>query len=197
MKKLFLSVILFCTALIYAQSITLGTQVWMTKNLDVTTFRNGDRIPQAKTVEEWIFARENKQPAWCYYENKKKNGKKYGKLYNWYAVSDPRGLAPAGWHVPSDGEWTVLTDFLGGGHLAGTKMDRIFGFSDSYNPWRSSNGVFYSPDEETYETDWWSSTDKGADLALCRSWNFSIDDALLFSNETTKGVGISVRCLKD
>ena len=90
----------------YAQTITIGTQVWMTKNLDVATFRNGDPIPQAKTDEEWEKAGENQQPAWCYYDNDPANGAKYGKLYNWYAVNDSRGLAPVGYHIPSDAEWT-------------------------------------------------------------------------------------------
>ena len=106
----------------YAQTITIGTQVWMTKNLDVATFRNGDPIPQAKTDEEWEKAGENQQPAWCYYDNDPANGAKYGKLYNWYAVNDSRGLAPVGYHIPSDAEWTILTDFLGGEKVAGTKM---------------------------------------------------------------------------
>ena len=106
----------------YAQTITIGTQVWMTKNLDVATFRNGDPIPQAKTDEEWEKAGENQQPAWCYYDNDPANGAKYGKLYNWYAVNDSRGLAPVGYHIPSDAEWTKLTDFLGGEEVAGTKM---------------------------------------------------------------------------
>lgn len=78
----------------YAQTVTIGTQVWRTKNLDVATFRNGDSIPQAKTNEEWEKAAENQQPAWCYYNNDPANGAKYGKLYNWYAVNDSRGLAP-------------------------------------------------------------------------------------------------------
>ena len=106
----------------FAQSVTIGTQTWTTKNLDVATFRNGDAIPQAKTNEEWKAGRENKQPAWCYYDNDAKNGTKYGKLYNWYAVNDARGLAPAGWHIPTDEEWTVLSTFLGGGDVAGKKM---------------------------------------------------------------------------
>ena len=96
-----------------AQTVTIGTQVWMTKNLDVSTFRNGDPIPQAKTDEEWVAAGENKQAAWCYAKRHPANGKKYGKLYNWYAVNDPRGIAPFGYHVPSDAEWTKLYDFLG------------------------------------------------------------------------------------
>ena len=96
---------LFFTGLSNAQTVTIGTQVWMTKNLDVATFRNGDPIPEAKSNEEWEKAGENKQPAWCYYDNDPANGAKYGKLYNWYAVNDPRGLAPEGWHVPSIDEW--------------------------------------------------------------------------------------------
>ena len=84
---------------------------------------------EAKTNEEWNQANENKQPAWCYYENDPKNGAKYGKLYNWYAVNDPRGLAPAGWHVPSDAEWTILSDFLGGESTAGKKMKSLSGWN--------------------------------------------------------------------
>ena len=106
----------------YAQRIAIGAQVWMTKNLDVATFRNGDPIPQAKTNEEWVKAGDNQQPAWCYYDNDPANGTKYGKLYNWYAVNDSRGLVPVGYHIPSDAEWKILTDFLGGEEVAGKKM---------------------------------------------------------------------------
>jgi uncharacterized protein (TIGR02145 family) len=113
-----------------SQTVTIGTQVWMTKNLDVDHFRNGDAIPQAKTDEEWKRAGENKQPAWCYYNNDPANGVKYGKLYNWYAVNDQRGLAPAGYHVPSDEEWTILSDYLGGSDIAGKKMKSKSGWSD-------------------------------------------------------------------
>ena len=94
------------------KTVTIGSQVWMAKNLEVSTFRNGDVIPQATSNAEWGAAGENKQPAWCYYDNDSKNGVKYGKLYNWYAVNDPRGLAPAGYHVPTDAEWTTLENFL-------------------------------------------------------------------------------------
>ena len=97
-----------------AQTVTIGIQVWMTKNLDVSTFRNGDPIPEAKTEEEWNKAGENKQPAWCYYDNDPANGQKYGKIYNWYAVNDPRGLAPDGTHIPSINEWTNLINTTGG-----------------------------------------------------------------------------------
>ncbi|MFY7733742.1 MAG: FISUMP domain-containing protein [Bacteroidia bacterium] len=113
------------------KTVSIGSQVWMTKNLDVETFRNGDPIPHAKTEEEWKKAAENKQPAWCYYDNDPANGAKYGKLYNWYAVNDPRGLAPAGYHVPSDAEWEILENHLGGDEVAGKKMKSKSGW-ESY-----------------------------------------------------------------
>ena len=153
------------------KGVAIGTQVWTTKNLDVATFRNGDAIPQAKTDEEWNAAGENKQPAWCYYENKAANGTKYGKLYNWYAVNDYRGLAPAGWHVPTDEEWTVLSTFLGGEAVAGKKM-------------KSTSG--------------WSSYTEDIDCANCKSWNAEYrrkkecnvcKDTRLVSGKTNSGNG--------
>ena len=111
------------------KGVAIGSQVWTTKNLDVATFRNGDAIPEAKTNKEWEAAGENKQPAWCYYENNTANGTKYGKLYNWYAVNDARGLAPAGWHIPTDQEWKALSTFLGGWAVAGKKMKSTSGWS--------------------------------------------------------------------
>lgn len=97
---------------VYGQTVTIGTQVWDAKNLDVSTFRNGDIIPEAKTSEEWEKAGLRNQAAWCYYGNDQANGKIYGKLYNWYAVNDPRGLAPIGYHIPSDTEWKTLHDYI-------------------------------------------------------------------------------------
>ena len=108
-----------------APTVDVGNQQWLGKNLNVTTFVNGDPISQAQTAEEWKQASYEKRPAWCYYNNDPANGRTYGKLYNWYAVHDPRGLAPAGWHVPSDTEWTQLTDYLGGEATAGTKMKSV------------------------------------------------------------------------
>ena len=132
MKKplILLFLVIFSVSNSFAQTVTIGTQVWTTKNLDVATFRNGDAIPQAKTNKEWIAAGKNKQPAWCYCDNDPKNGTKYGKLYNWYAVNDARGLAPMGWHVPTDQEWTVLSTFLGGEDVAGEKMKSSSGWND-------------------------------------------------------------------
>jgi uncharacterized protein (TIGR02145 family) len=94
-------------------TVKIVNQEWMAENLNVSHFRNGDLIPEARTDDEWINAIEEKQPAWCYYEYDPANGKNYGKLYNWFAVNDPRGLAPEGWHVASDHEWKILEMALG------------------------------------------------------------------------------------
>ena len=97
----------------YAQSVIVGQQVWSVKNLDVSYFRNGDVIPEAKTDAEWKNAGKNKRPAWCYYENNPENGVKYGKLYNDYALHDNRGHAPKGWHVMTSDEWGEVINFIG------------------------------------------------------------------------------------
>ena len=115
MKKtiIFLSM-LFISCIMNAQTVKIGKQIWMTNNLDVVTFRNGDTIPQLKTEEEWEKASKLELPAWCYYNYDPVNGTKYGKLYNWFAVNDSRGLAPKGYHVPTESEWAKMIDFLGG-----------------------------------------------------------------------------------
>jgi len=187
-----------------AQTVTIGTQVWMTKNLDVSTFRNGDPIPQAKTDEEWVKAGDNKQPAWCYYENDPANGAKYGKLYNWYAVSDSRGLAPVGYHVPSDAEWEKLVDYLGGEGKAGDKMKSKQGWAEDGNGTNSSGfsglpggnrfslGTFNSIGKFGY---WWSYTEYNTGTAW--SCGLGCNDGSVGRNDGSKGRGFSVRCLRD
>ena len=149
MKKL-LSLILLLSFTIKAQEIKIGAQTWTTKKLDVETYRNGDAIPQVEDQEEWANLTTG---AWCYYENESDNCTTYGNLYNWYAVNDPRGLAPKGFHIPSDAEWTILTENLG--YKAGTKMKSTSGWDDDGNGTNSSgfaglpggqrghNGYFY------------------------------------------------------
>src|SRR5262245_15639657 len=100
-------------------NIVIGTQQWMAKNLDVAFYRNGDPIPKVNDGTAWANLTTG---AWCYYNNDSTQSKKYGKLYNWYAVNDPRGLAPAGWHIPSDSEWTTMEKSLGGSLIAGGKL---------------------------------------------------------------------------
>lgn len=187
-----------------SNEVTIGSQVWMTKNLDVATFRNGDPIPQAKTDEEWEKAGKNKQPAWCYYENDPANGAKYGKLYNWYAVNDSRGLAPVGYHIPSDEEWTILTDYLGGKNLAATKMKSTSGWKGDGNGTNSSGfsglpGGFrldYGPFNSIgLYGSWWSSSESYTYDAWFRYLFYS--GGFVNRGSDSKEKGLSVRCLRD
>jgi uncharacterized protein (TIGR02145 family) len=107
---------------IYADNypkVTIGNQTWMLKNLDVTTYRNGDPIPQVTDPIQWANLTTG---AWCYFNNDPAYGAVYGKMYNWYAVNDPRGLAPLGYHIPTDNEWATLVSFCGGMQEAGTPL---------------------------------------------------------------------------
>jgi len=138
------------------KTIKIGNQEWMVKNLNVSNFNNGDPIPEVKDKKEWKAASKNGQPAWCYYENLADNGIKYGKLYNWYAVSDPRGIAPEGFHIPTDKEWIELIKFLGGETVAGNKLKlygewgaddkgrTIGGFSALPGGFRDDSGNFWN-----------------------------------------------------
>jgi uncharacterized protein (TIGR02145 family) len=122
------------------KEVKIGNQVWMAQNLNVATFRNGDTITQAKTKEAWRKANAKKQPAWCYYNNDSLNGAVYGKLYNWAAVSDQRGLAPTGWHIPADSEWRILYNFLGGKkEKTATKIKSSSGWEEGGNGNNTSN----------------------------------------------------------
>src|SRR5690554_6882936 len=93
--------------------VVIGMYEWSAHNLDVKHFRNGDAIPEAKTEEEWKRAAENGTPAWCYYNNDSTSAQRYGILYNWYAVHDPRGLSPSGWDIPTRRELQSLMKNLG------------------------------------------------------------------------------------
>ena len=181
--------------------IKIGTQTWTSKNLDVETYRNGDEIPQVKDKEEWANLSTG---AWCYYENESANGRSYGKLYNWYAVNDSRGLAPNGYHIPTDAEWTTLTDYLGGQSQAGTKMKSNTGWEDNGNGTNSSafaglpggcrnyNGDFYLNGAPGY---WWSSSE----LTSKEAWYRALDsnDGGVNRDNNDKRDGFSVRCLRD
>ena len=207
MKNLFTLILIVAIGLgnlFYSQTVTIGSQTWMTKNLDVSTFRNGDPILQAKTKEEWAKAGENKQPAWCYYENNAANGKKYGKLYNYFAVKDPRGLAPIGFHIPLDNEWSILTDYLGGEEVAGKKMKSTIGWPENGNGNNSSkflglpggsrngSGAFINIGKFGY---FWSSSEHNTINGFDRNLGYSYDFTGRYG--VAKVEGLSVRCVKD
>jgi len=204
--SLLLISLLFLVSTGFSQTVTIGKQVWTTKNLDVSTFRNGDAIPQAKTDEEWKRAADNEQAAWCFYGNDASNGTKYGKLYNWYAVNDARGLAPVGYHIPSEAEWTILLDYLGGEQVAGKKMKSKKGWGEvtkgtnssgfsglpggsrDFSGWFEGSGRFYLGN-------WWSSTEYTKFKSIRCTVNWYDDDAKILIKSNSEG--LSVRCIKD
>jgi uncharacterized protein (TIGR02145 family) len=115
--------------------VKIGNQMWSNRNLDVSTFRNGEPIFYASNQIEWTKASVEKIPAYCYLNFDNKNEKKLGKLYNYYAVADSRGLAPKGWHVPSKIEYEQMISALGGVKVAGKKMRSVTGWDikDNYD----------------------------------------------------------------
>jgi uncharacterized protein (TIGR02145 family) len=111
--------------------VTIGSQVWTTENLDVSSFKNGDVIHHATTEEDWINCTKKNIPAWCYPIDKlgdESETTAYGKLYNWYAVNDKRVLAPAGWRIPTKTDWESLATHIGEEGLARSwSADTIYG----------------------------------------------------------------------
>ncbi len=166
---------------------------WSKKNLNVSKFRNGDNIPEAKTNEEWNKAGENKQPAWCYYNNDSLNGAKYGKLYNWYAVNDSRGLAPLGWHIPSDVEWSIVQDWINESKDI-TAFPVLLGGNRGYGS--DTRGGFSKDFRES--AFWWSSNvEEGQPMYRIF---YYIHGSKLPIMERPYGhmeYGMSVRCIKD
>jgi len=197
------------------KSVVIGKQKWMTVNLNVSKFRNGDIIPEAKTKEEWIKAREEGKPAWCYYNNDPANGEIYGKLYNWYAVNDPRGLAPKGWLIPSDDKWIQLETALGMspdvanyGYERGTDQGaklkttsrwvengngtNLSGFSALPGGYRDRHGYFEEIGRCAY---FWTSSEYDYKPMYRR---LDHDNSKVYRNSTNhREFGTSVRCIKD
>lgn len=171
---------------------------WMMENLSVSRFRNGDPIPEAKSNEEWIQANLNRQPAWCHYNNNPANDKKYGKLYNWYAVSDPRRLAPINFKIPDNDEWNQTIDFFGGKDKAGVKMksqDGWNGFSAIPAGKRNSDGSFELAEKSCF---WWGYIGERGYKSSRSPFFISLDanNRINFVNGN-KGEGFSVRCYYD
>jgi uncharacterized protein (TIGR02145 family) len=183
---------------IYSQDVKIGNQVWMAKNLDVSTFRNGDKIPEAKSNEEWTKAFNEGKPAWCYYNNKKLN--QNGKLYNYYAVIDSRGLAPTGWEIPTSRQFRYFQDSLRYWELQSNKWGKvpckkcdIFGFSALPVGWRDSEGKFEWKDLISF---FWSRSEIDS-LSSVRFQIYEKDgNGIQSLRLTKKGVGLSVRCIK-
>ena len=158
-------------------SITIGTQVWMSENLRTTHYRNGDSIPNTTSNTVWSNLSTG---AYC----------NYGKttLYNWYAATDSRNIAPIGWHVPTDAEWDKLTSFLGGESVAGSEMES-YGFKATGS--RNSNGGFEYPDYG----DWWASTSCGPLYGHHRG--HLAGQTAIYNICFNNKYGFCIRCVKD
>jgi len=178
-------------------TVTIGSQVWMAENLKVTKYRNGDVIGLRQSA----------------YNDNESNVATYGRLYEWNAVNDSRGISPAGWHVPSDAEWTVLINYLGGDAVAGGKLKE-----SGTAHWQTPNsgatnetGYTALPGGQsdylrTYGNmgsygNWWSSTEVIPDVIIMQ--NYAWRRGLSYSNngvsrvENKWGNSLSVRCVKD
>ena len=184
--------------------ITIGTQVWIAENLKTTKYNDGAAIPNVTDATEWAALTT---PSYCWYWNDATTFKAtYGALYNWYAVNTGK-LCPAGWHVPTDAEWTTLTTFLGGENVAGGKLKETgtthwaspntgatneTGFTALPGGIRLINGKYYG---DGYYIYWWSSTEYTTSHVWDRCLYF--DSANMTSYFDSKQAGFSVRCLKD
>jgi uncharacterized protein (TIGR02145 family) len=194
------------------KTIVIGTQEWMAENLNTSIYRNGDAIPTGLSDADWANTINTQQGAWAYYNNDASYACPYGKLYNWYACVDARQLCPVGWHVPTDVEWTVLTDYLGGEGVAGGKMKTT-------GTIEAETGLWYSPNQSATNSSgfsgapmgsrgnvgdydfigiylgWWSSSEVDNDL----SWHRYLSNYNGFAARSnySKQVGFSVRCMRD
>jgi uncharacterized protein (TIGR02145 family) len=184
--------------------VTICAQVWMQNNLNVTTYRNGESILEVTNASAWGALTTG---AYCSYGYNPANDAVYGKLYNWYAVNDPRGLAPTGYHVPTDAEWTTLTTCLGGESVAGGAMKETgtahwyspnqdatnsSGFTGLSGGFRTGEGAFNGI---PYSGFWWSSSESGSTYAWYRNLNYY--DGSAYRSSNFKIYGFSVRCLRD
>lgn len=192
-------------ARISVTTIACCGQHWMTTNLDVRTYRNGDPIPQVTDPTAWKHLTTG---AWCWYNNDSAAyAATYGRLYNWYAVNDPRGIAPKGWHVFTDVEWSALDSCWGGGERAGAHLkeagtdhwnlpnsgaDNSSGFTGLPGGQRSEDGIFTRVGLGAV---FWTSVEGSVSEAWCTRLlhNFPVTGI----GYTNKAEGYSVRCVKD
>lgn len=205
--KRFLSILMISMALFSYSNLIgqneiktakVGNQVWMVENLNVDHYRNGDSIPEVKSQQQWSNL---KTGAWCYYKNDSKNGEKYGKLYNWYAVNDPRGLAPREWHIPSQSELLELQSSvndnsnllkaIGEGSSSGAGTNST-GFSVKLGGYRGYHGNYYYIGYDSY---FWTSSE-GTPPFASSMYLYSTGNYIFFY-DFDKVYGFSIRCVKD
>lgn len=189
------------------KTVSHGAQTWTAANLNVSHFRNGDAIPEVKTDEEWAKAARDGKPAWCYYENLAENGRIHGRLYNWYAVSDQRGLAPKGWHIADNRDWGLLVKNLFGVDIAGTKLKD----KTAWKPKQGTNEIGFNAIPSGYRLPdgkymnlgstgrWWSNSVPVEVKPSNEIFSFVLENTSIEAKylKTEKGTGLAVRCEKD
>lgn len=185
-------------------SVIIGTQEWMAENLKTTKYNDGTDIPLVTDDYEWGDLTTD---AYCWYNNDAATYKTpYGALYNWYAVNTGK-LCPTGWHIPTDEEWTELTDYLGGTSVAGGKLKESgtthwnspntgatneTGFTALPSGYRNYGGTY---DDIVNYGYWWSSQEFSTTEAYYR--DMSYNDISIYRGNDYKLYGFSVRCLRD
>jgi uncharacterized protein (TIGR02145 family) len=188
--------------------VIICEHIFMSKNMDVDHYSNGDEIPQVWNRFAWDSLNKAKTGAWCYYNNDPELGKIYGKLYNWYAVNDSRGLCPKGWHVSDDTEWAEMLECLGGAYIAGKKLKATgtdywdycetaiatneSGFTALPGGWRQASGGFSNTRTGLYAV-FWSSTSH-SDLNAYY-YMMSYEEHQVRKLNQDKRMGASVRCV--
>ena len=195
-------------------TVLIGEQCWFAENLRNENYENGDVIPSGLSDNDWGNTTSGAvavygEDASCSHYSPDINAcdpaqslNEYGRLYNWYAVDDARGLCPSGWHVPTDGEWTVMTDHLGSASVAGGQMKTDYGWYDGGNGTNSSGfsglpGGLRNTGGVTaagFDGLWWSSSPSGSDVWIrVLSWYFEN----VFRDSFNPRTGLSVRCVQD
>jgi uncharacterized protein (TIGR02145 family) len=185
-------------------TVLIGTQTWIVGNLKVTHYRNGDAVQYVADSSSWINLVSG---AYCDYGNFTRNGVDYGHLYNWYVIADTRNICPAGWHVPTDDEWSLLILYLGGENVAGGKMKEkgTAHWAITDTSVNNSSGFTALPGGfRTYLAQfdasighfgyWWSSTGDGFTSPI-RVLGAGTNDVLRLLSAAN--YGCSIRCVKD
>jgi len=201
-------------------TIKIGSQWWMAENLRTLTYNNGDIIGSTQPATLDISGETEPEYQWSY-GGEEAAVESYGRLYTWYTISDDRGVCPSGWHVPTDAEWTILTDYLAGSGFgyegSGTDIAKSMASAENWIPdgtpgsignspetnnssgfsavpggYRISSGVFQNTG---IYTGWWSMVEKNSVSAWYRAlYNNS---SMMLRGSSNKRIGFSVRCIRD
>ena len=182
------------------QTVTIGTQIWLSKNLATSKYNDGNDIP---FVDDYILFSQLQTPAFGWIENLEDSKNPYGAVYNWYTVGTGK-LCPTGWHVPTNNDWNTLVTFLGGTSIAGGKLKEK-GIKNWSKPNTGATDDFgftalptgrgiYDYYNRSKEAHWWSASSMSGD-GYC--WHVLYNESSLFRTWGQNNLGLTVRCVKD